>query len=90
MLKLHKMLNNAGHARNEDDKHGIVQKSIGSEKNDSNKIFSLLEPHFQCMSKGKEHKKYEFGSKVSITTTKNTGVIIRVINIKKKFTTVKH
>ena len=25
------------------------------------------------MSKGKEHKKYEFGSKVSIITTKTTG-----------------
>jgi IS5 family transposase len=33
------------------------------------------------MSKGKEHKKYEFGSKVSIITTKNTGVIIGAVNI---------
>ncbi|MFM5942515.1 MAG: transposase, partial [Dolichospermum sp.] len=35
------------------------------------------------MSKGKEHKKYEFGSKVSIITTKTTGVIIGAINIEK-------
>ena len=38
---------------------------------------------FRCMSKGKEHKKYEFGSKVSIITTKNSGVIIGAINIEK-------
>ena len=30
----------------------------------------------QCISKGKEHKKYEFGNKVSITYTQNTGVIV--------------
>lgn len=40
-------------------------------------------PHVQCIGKGKEHKKYEFGSKVSITTTKNSGVIIGAVNIEK-------
>jgi IS5 family transposase len=35
------------------------------------------------MTKGKEHKKYEFDSKVSIITTKTTGVIIGAINIEK-------
>jgi len=43
----------------------------------------LHEPHVQCISKGKEHKKYEFGSKVSIIITQNTGVIIGAINIEK-------
>src|SRR5208282_5863871 len=47
------------------------------------KIYSVHEPHVQCISKGKEHKKYEFGSKVSIITTKNSGVIIGAINIPK-------
>jgi IS5 family transposase len=28
------------------------------------------------MSKGKEHKKYEFGAKVSIAYTKTNGIII--------------
>ena len=35
------------------------------------------------LSKGKEHKKYEFGSKVSIVATKTTGVIIGAVNIEK-------
>lgn len=30
------------------------------------KIYSLHEPDVQCISKGKEHKKYEFGNKISI------------------------
>ena len=31
-----------------------------------NKVYSLHEPDVVCISKGKEHKKYEFGNKVSI------------------------
>ena len=61
----------------------LFKKVLAQRKGDSNKIYSLHEPHVQCMSKGKEHKKYEFGSKVSIITTKNTGVIIGAINIEK-------
>lgn len=61
----------------------LFKKVLAQQKTDSNKIYSLHEPHVQCISKGKEHKKYEFGSKVSIITTKNTGVIIGAINIEK-------
>ena len=61
----------------------LFKKVLAQQKNDTNKIYSLHEPHVQCISKGKEHKKYEFGSKVSITTTKNTGVIIGALNIEK-------
>lgn len=61
----------------------LFKKVLAQKKTDSNKIYSLHEPHVQCMSKGKEHKKYEFGSKVSIITTKNTGVIIGAMNIQK-------
>ena len=58
----------------------LFKKVLLQKKADSNKIYSLHEPHTQCMSKGKEHKKYEFGSKVSIITTKTTGVIIGALN----------
>jgi IS5 family transposase len=61
----------------------LFKKVLAQKKTDNNKIYSLHEPHTQCMSKGKEHKKYEFGSKVSIITTKTTGVIIGAINIEK-------
>jgi IS5 family transposase len=65
------------------DTLGLFKKVLLQKKSDSNKIYSLHEPHTQCMTKGKEHKKYEFGSKVSIITTKTTGVIIGAINIEK-------
>lgn len=65
------------------DTIALFKKVLNQKKTDSNKIYSLHEPHTQCISKGKEHKKYEFGSKVSIITTKTTGVIIGAINIEK-------
>ena len=65
------------------DTLALFKQVLAQKKTDSNKIYSLHEPHVQCISKGKEHKKYEFGSKVSIITTKNTGVIIGAINIEK-------
>ncbi|MGY4384649.1 hypothetical protein ACVWYN_001675 [Pedobacter sp. UYP24] len=33
-------------------------------RSSKNKIYSLHEPDTLCISKGKEHKKYEFGNKV--------------------------
>jgi transposase, IS5 family len=61
----------------------LFKKALAQKRNDTGKIYSLHEPHVQCISKGKEHKKYEFGSKVSIITTKKTGVIIGALNIEK-------
>jgi IS5 family transposase len=63
-----------------DTKYGVklsLFKTILNQKRDSkNKIYSIHEPEVQCISKGKEHKKYEFGNKVSIVITQNTGVIL--------------
>jgi transposase, IS5 family len=61
----------------------LFTKVLAQKRNDTQKIYSLHEPHVQCISKGKEHKKYEFGSKVSIITTKLSGVIIGALNIEK-------
>ena len=36
---------------------------------DAKKLYSLHEPDVQCISKGKAHKRYEFGQKVAIATT---------------------
>ena len=43
------------------------------QKRDSKKrLYSLHEPAVVCISKGKEHKKYEFGNKVSICRNKES------------------
>ena len=43
---------------------------------DKNKLYSLHEPEVRCISKGKAQKKYEFGSKVSLSMTHKKGVSI--------------
>jgi len=62
-------------------KLALFKKVLKQKRQDTQKIYSLHEPHVNCISKGKEHKKYEFGSKVSIITTKKSGVIIGALNI---------
>ena len=51
-------------------------KVINQERNDSGKIYSLHEREVCCISKGKDHKKYEFGSKAAIAMTKTSGIIV--------------
>jgi IS5 family transposase len=38
-------------------------------RNSKNKLYSLHAPEVDCISKGKSHKRYEFGVKASIATT---------------------
>ncbi len=61
----------------------LYEQVLKQERHSKNKIYSLHEPDVYCISKGKEHKKYEFGSKVSITTTKNSGIIVGALNFSK-------
>lgn len=58
----------------------LYTKVLAQKRSDSNKIYSLHEPHVKCYTKGKEHKKFEFGSKVSILVTQKTGVIVGALN----------
>lgn len=43
---------------------------------DTHKLYSLHEPEVQCISKGKAHKRYEFGQKVAIATTNGRNWIV--------------
>ncbi len=61
----------------------LFKRVLSQKRDDSNKIYSLHEPHVCCISKGKDHKKYEFGCKVSILRTKNTGVIVGAMSFEK-------
>ena len=42
-------------------------------KNEKNKIYSVHAPEVECISKGKAHKRYEFGCKVSVAATSRGG-----------------
>ena len=48
----------------------------GQQRNDSNKLYSLDAPEVECISKGKAHKRYEFGCKVSLSITHKNNWII--------------
>jgi transposase, IS5 family len=58
----------------------LFTRVLAQQRSDSNKIYSLHEPEVKCYTKGKEHKKFEFGSKVSILVTQRTGVIVGAMN----------
>jgi transposase, IS5 family len=54
----------------------LYHQVIHQKKGDKNKIYSLHEPHVYCVSKGKVHKRYEFGVKASIAKTKKSNLIV--------------
>jgi IS5 family transposase len=58
------------------DDLALYQRVLKQKRHDKNKVYSLHEPHISCMSKGKEHKPYEFGVKVAITKTKDSNIIV--------------
>jgi len=63
----------------------LFKRILSQKKSDTNKIYSVHEPDVQCISKGKEHKKYEFGNKVSIIYTQTTGVIIGAMGFRNPY-----
>lgn len=58
----------------------LFERVLKQKRQDSNKIYSLHEPDVKCFTKGKEHKKFEFGSKASFLVTQRTGVIVGALN----------
>jgi len=49
---------------------------LGQKRNSKDKIYNFHAPEVSCISKGKEHKKYEFGNKSGFVITKKSGIII--------------
>lgn len=58
----------------------LYQKIIDQKRTDKNKIYSIHEPETACIAKGKAHKKFEFGSKVSIAILPRINIIVGVTN----------
>jgi IS5 family transposase len=63
----------------------LFKRVLAQKRSDSGKVYSLHEPQVQCISKGKEHKKYEFGNKVSVVHTQNTGVIVGALGFRNEY-----
>ena len=56
----------------------LYMRVLSQEKNTPNKIYSLHELDAYAINKGKDHKGYEFGTKASIVTTKDSCIIVGV------------
>lgn len=61
----------------------LFENVLAQEKQSKDKIYSLHEPEVYCMSKGKRHKKYEFGAKASIAKTKTSGIVLGALSFEK-------
>src|SRR5260370_21250112 len=48
------------------------------QREDKHKLYSMQAPEVECIAKGKEHKKYEFGCKVSVVTTSKRGWVVGI------------
>jgi len=60
----------------------LFLKVSDQKQKDSNKIYSLHEQHIYAIAKGKDHKKYEYGTKASIVMTQKSNVIVGVASHK--------
>lgn len=58
----------------------FYQRVLSQQPKDKNKIYSLHEPSVYVIAKGKDHKKYEYGNKVSIVSTKDNNIIVGVVS----------
>jgi IS5 family transposase len=54
----------------------LAKRLFEQKRKDKNKIYSIHEPKVECIAKGKAHKKYEFGNKVSISSTLNSNWVV--------------
>jgi len=48
----------------------VLYRVLTQKRDDTNKVYSVHEPDVLCISKGKEHKQYEFGNKSSFAYTR--------------------
>ena len=51
----------------------IATRIHEQQRKDKKKVYSVHAPEVECISKGKAHKRYEFGCKVSVATTSRGG-----------------
>lgn len=51
---------------------------LNQQRNSKNKLYRIDAPEVECLSKGKAHKRYEFGCKVSVATTNRSNWVVGV------------
>ena len=54
----------------------LTKRLLNQKRQDKNKLYALHAPEVECIAKGKAHKRYEFGVKVSIATTNRSNLVV--------------
>jgi transposase, IS5 family len=54
----------------------MAERLLAQTRTSKNKLYSVHAPEVECISKGKAHKRYEFGCKTSVATTSNSNWIV--------------
>ncbi len=55
-----------------------AKRLLAQTRTSKNKLYSIHAPEVECISKGKVHKKYEFGCKVSVVSTSRDPFIVGI------------
>lgn len=58
----------------------FYERVLQQQPKDKNKIYALHEPQVLCIAKGKDHKPYEYGNKVSIASTAKGNIIVGAVS----------
>ena len=53
-----------------------LDRLLSQQRQDKQKLYSVHAPEVECLAKGKAHKPYEFGVKVSVATTQTRNFIV--------------
>jgi transposase, IS5 family len=56
----------------------LSERLLGQQKKDKNKLYSCHAPEVECIAKGKAHKRYEFGCKVSVASTSRDNWVVGI------------
>ena len=56
----------------------LSERLLGQQRKDKNKLYSCHAPEVECIAKGKAHKRYEFGCKVSVASTSRDNWIVGI------------
>lgn len=56
----------------------VAERIYQQKQRDKNKVYSVHAPEVECISKGKAHKRYEFGCKVSVVSTSRDNWIVGI------------
>ena len=54
----------------------LARRLLAQKRGDKNKLYSIHAPEVECISKGKTHRKFEFGVKAGIVTTSKEGFVV--------------